>query len=53
MGKDGWEGVRLGGAYVGDGASYRERQCCLLKTMIVKLARKQAYIAGYEEGYNR
>ena len=34
-------------------ASYRERQCCLLKSMIVKLARKQAYIAGYEEGYNR
>ena len=34
----------------GSRASYRERQCCLLKSMIVKLARKQAYIAGLEEG---
>ena len=34
-----------GGAYVGDGASYRERQCCLLNTA-VKKAIKQPNIAG-------
>ena len=47
MGRESWEGVRMGR---GDEASYRERQCCLLNT-VVKKAMKQPNIAGWEEGY--
>ena len=36
-------------SYVGDRASFRERQC-LLNT-VVKKAMKQHNIAGWEEGY--
>ena len=44
------KGCGWGGAYVGDGASYRESQCCLLNT-VVKKALKQPNKAGWEEGY--